>query len=79
MSVKIISERTISSRSFQTENDSGVTDYQITRETWTRNPSWLTLPTVSDTDEKFVGLIKVEKDSSFCGSTSPVVKAQGGI
>lgn len=23
---------------------------------WTRNPSWLTLPVVSDTDEKFVGL-----------------------
>lgn len=36
-----------------------------TPEQWTRHPCWLTLPTIDETDEKFVGLHAVSPDSSF--------------
>ena len=32
---------------------------------WVRNPSWVALPTVGPTDQKFVGLIAVFPDSNF--------------
>ena len=32
---------------------------------WVRNPSWVALPTVGSTDQKFVGLIAVFPDSNF--------------
>lgn len=36
---------------------------------WVRNPSWLTLPTVLSTDEKFVGLVAVHKNENFVALT----------
>jgi hypothetical protein len=38
-------------------------------ELWTRNPSWLALPAVTDTENKFVGLHFVEADSNFLALT----------
>jgi hypothetical protein len=38
-------------------------------ELWTRNPSWLPLPTVTDTENKFAGLHLVEADSNFLALT----------
>ena len=32
---------------------------------WVRNPSWVALPTIGPTDQKFVGLIAVFPDSNF--------------
>jgi hypothetical protein len=37
---------------------------------WTRNPSWLALPTVGDTEQKFVGLIAVFEQSNFTAFTA---------
>lgn len=36
---------------------------------WVRNPSWLTLPTVLSTDEKFVGLVAVQSSDNFVAVT----------
>ncbi len=41
-----------------------------TTKPWVRNPSWLTLPTVGDTDQKFVGLVAVFPESSFLALTA---------
>jgi hypothetical protein len=38
-------------------------------ELWTRNLNWLALPTVTDTENKFVGLHLVEADSNFLALT----------
>ena len=37
---------------------------------WTRPADWLTLPTVGDTDQKFVGLVAVFPESSFLALTA---------
>lgn len=37
---------------------------------WVRNPSWLSLPTVGDTDQKFVGLVAVYPESNFLALTA---------
>jgi surface protein len=37
---------------------------------WYRNPSWLPLPTISDTEEKFVGLVAVFPDANFIALTA---------
>jgi surface protein len=37
---------------------------------WTRDPSWLALPTVGDTEQKFVGLIAVYPESNFTAFTA---------
>jgi len=36
---------------------------------WKRNPCWLSLPEVANTDQEVVGLYAVEPDSSFCSLT----------
>ena len=41
-----------------------------TTKPWVRNPSWLTMPTVLSTDQKFVGLIAVFPDSTFSALTA---------
>lgn len=37
---------------------------------WQRNPSWLTLPTVLSTDQKFVGLYRVDASNSYVALTA---------
>ena len=37
---------------------------------WTRNPAWLSLPTVGDTEQKFVGLIAVFEQANFTAFTA---------
>ena len=32
---------------------------------WVRNPSWLPMPTVGDSESKFVGLHQIDRDSNF--------------
>ena len=41
-----------------------------TTKPWVRNPSWLAMPTVLDTDQKFVGLVAVFPESSFLALTA---------
>jgi hypothetical protein len=36
---------------------------------WVRNPSWLALPSVADTEQKVVGLYRVNKDANFIAFT----------
>jgi hypothetical protein len=37
---------------------------------WTRDPAWLSLPTVGDTEQKFVGLIAVFEQANFTAFTA---------
>ena len=37
--------------------------------TWVRNPSWLPLPTVVNTEEKVVGLYRIDSDANFIAFT----------
>lgn len=45
-------------------------DIGYTESPWVRNPSWLTLPAVGDTDQKFVGLVAVFPESNFLALTA---------
>jgi surface protein len=44
---------------------------------WTRNPSWLALPTVTDTENKFVGLHAIDRESNFLALS--VTKSTSGF
>lgn len=62
---EIVSKKSIENRKIKASFNPIFTD-KINSRAWKRNPAWLQLPTVTSTDDKFVGLFGVYPDSSFC-------------
>jgi surface protein len=62
---EVVSKKSIENRKVRASFNPPFTDKIDSRE-WKRNPAWLELPTVTSTDDKFVGLFGVYPDSSFC-------------
>ena len=65
-----MSIRTVQSSAMLPRHTDWAGKSQSTLTPWVRNPSWLAMPTVGDTDQKFVGLVAVYPESSFLALTA---------
>ena len=61
MVLKVIQKSTIEDNKFYVDVGIPETPFYST-DPWFRNPCWLTLPTVTNTEQKFVGLLAIDPD-----------------
>lgn len=67
MTVVAASEKTLDAKTLESD--------KVTYKPWVRNPCWLTLPTVSDTENKVVGLMKITRESNLVAILAQVTTA----
>lgn len=70
MSVRTVQGSGMAQRHTSSAVKSAGENVLVTVSPWVRNPSWLVMPTVLSTDQKFIGLMAVFSDSSYSALTA---------